>query len=165
MPGYTTNGLPLVSAPTLNGVAQVAPNGVVGEMSSTDLIAVDTGMSAGEAPQSVAATVFQVVALAAAMVHNTQTSTAHAATSNTFSGQVITEALTTAAGSTYTFTLTNSLVTAAGAAVQVDIRSGTNTTPGMAVTSVTNAAGSVVFVFTNSGTAAINGTMVIAWHV
>ncbi|OYV74776.1 MAG: hypothetical protein B7Z66_15280, partial [Chromatiales bacterium 21-64-14] len=63
----------------------------------------------------------------------------------------------------YTMTLTNSLVTAAAAPLLVDIRSGTNTVDGMVPTSVTNGAGDSVFVFTNNGTAALNGTMVIGW--
>lgn len=166
MAGWTTNGAPLVGPAIQNGVTLTAPNGQYPQVGSRDLTSVDAAASStGAPPLTVDATLFQIAAIATALQVNTQTSTVHAATSNTFSGRVITEALTTAAGATYTFTLTNSLVTLAGSPVLVDIRSGTNTVAGMVPTSVTNAAGSVVFVFTNTGSAALNGTMVISWHL
>jgi hypothetical protein len=170
MPGNTTNGLPLVGAPIQNGVTLAAPNGLYPMLSSLSLIADDTENTGGSTPQSVAAAAAQIAMIACAMSINHQTSTVHAATSNTFSGSITTEALTTAAGAVYTFTLTNSLIAAAPGAgvfsnIIFDIRSGTNTVGGMVPTSSTAGAGSTVLTFTNTGTAALNGTMVIAWHL
>lgn len=183
MPGWLSNNVQTVGAPIQNGVTVTVPalvnNGVAqnggvaptyAQLSSLAEISADTEVAAGVQPQTVAAFAAQIAMIACAMVKNTQTSTAGAATSNTFSGQIVTEALTTAAGATYTMTLTNSLIAAAPAAnkytnIIFDIRSGTNTIPGMVPTSSTAGAGSTVLVFTNTGTAALNGTMVIAWHL
>ncbi len=183
MPGWLSNNVPVVGAPIQNGVTIQVPalvnNGVAQtggvapnypQISSLAEISADTEVAAGVQPQTVAAFAAQIAMLACAMVKNTQTSTAGAATSNTFSGQIVTEALTTAAGATYTMVLTNSLIGIAGAAntyanIVFDIRSGTNTKPGMVPTSSTAAAGSTTLVFTNTGSAAANGTFVIAWHL
>jgi len=172
MAGWTTPGFPNPGPATVNGVAQVAPAGTYPQLSALAEISADTEQGAGAYPQTVAAFAAQIAMLACAMVHNTQTSTVHAATSNTFSGQVVTEALTTAAGAVYTFTLTNSLIAAttnlatpAYANIVFDIRSLTNTVPGMTPTSATAGAGSTVLTFTNNGTAALNGTMIIGWHL
>lgn len=157
MPGYSTNGLPRAlpsTTPALN----------YPQVKGTSLVAVDTGQAYGAGPQSVAATTFQIAARAAAAAINTATSTVHATTQNTMLGSSVTEALTTAVAATYTYTLTNSTI-AATSTVQCQIFSGTNTTPGMVLTSATPAAGSVVFVFTNTGAAAINGTMILVWEV
>ena len=169
MAGYTTNGLPLVGAAVQNGVTQTPPQGQYPQVTSRALIAVDTESPIGQPPKSVAATAFQVAAAAAEIFSNTATSTAGAATLNTNGGLVTTEALATAAGSTYSFVLTNSLFSAAylaaGTIPQVTIYSKSNTTAGMQPTSVTVASGSATFVFTNNGSAALNGTMLIAFHV
>lgn len=183
MAGWLSNGVQKVGAPIQNGVTVATPfitnNGTVvnggvapsyPQLSSLSEISADTEASMGTQPQTVASQAAQIAMIAVAMVKNQQTSTVHAATSNTFSGSVVTEALTTAAGAVYTFTLTNSLIGVAGAAntypnIVFDIRSGTNTIPGMVPTSSTAAAGSTVLTFTNTGSAALNGTMVIAWHL
>jgi hypothetical protein len=172
MAGWLSNGVVNPGPATVNGVVQVAPAGTYPQLSSLAEISADTEQLAGASPQTVAAFAAQIAMIACAMIHNTQTSTVHAATSNTFSGQVVTEALTTAAGAVYTFTLTNSLIAAttnlatpAYANIVFDIRSGTNTVPGMVPTSATAGAGSTVLTFTNNGTAALNGTMVIGWHL
>lgn len=183
MAGWLSNGVQTVGAPIQNGVTVAVPvftnNGTVvtgavepqyAQLSSLAQISADTEASHGSQPQTVAAFAAQVAMIACAMVHNTQTSTVHAATSNTISGQVVTEALTTAAGGVYTFDLTNSLISATPGAgvysnILFDIRSGTNTTVGMVPTSSTAGSGSTVLTFTNNGTAALNGTMIIAWHL
>ena len=183
MAGWLSNSTPVVGAPIQNCVTFQVPfitnNGsVVGggvapsypQVSSLAQFSTDTEAPQGTQPQTIAVTAAQVAMIACAMVKNTQTSTAGAATSNTYSGQIVTEALTTAAGATYTMTLTNSLIGIAGAAntypnIVFDIRSGTNTKPGIVPTSSTAGAGSTVLVFTNTGTAALNGTMIIAWHL
>jgi len=95
----------------------------------------------------------------------TGTSTASAATINTQAGTVTTEALTTAAGSTYTMTLTNSLVTASSI-VLVSVGKGTATAGEPVVQFVTPAAGSVVILIRNvAAAAALNGTIKINFAV
>lgn len=165
MPGYSTNGLPPVGPPTQNGVAQTAPAGIYSHVGARALLAMDTETVAGATPQSVAVAAMQIAMAAMELIANQATSTVHAATLNTTAGFITTEALTTAAGATYTFTITNSLLVAGAAAPLVDIRNGTNTTPGMVVTSITNAVGSTVIVFTNNGSAALNGTMLIGFQI
>ena len=95
----------------------------------------------------------------------TATSTAHAATINNQTGVVTTEALTTAAGSTYTFTLTNSYITA-DSVVQVSVGKGTATTGVPVVAWVTPASGSAVIILQNiHASAALNGTITLAFSV
>ncbi len=166
MPGVYTNGLPEISAPLQNGAAVTAPNGVYTNMSSTSRLPLDTNIAAGAGPESVAVGPVAIAAFALAMLSNQQTSTVHAATSNTVSGSIITEALTTAAGADYTFTLTNSLILTTTGAPFVQIRSGTNSAAvNFVLKSITNGSGSCVIVWTNMGTAAANGTMLIAFHI
>lgn len=170
MPGWVSNGLPAPGPATVNGTALTAPAGTYPQLSSLAEIVADTEQASGAAPQTVAAYAGQVAMIACAMVKNTQTSTAGAATSNTISGQIVTESLSTAVGSTYTMTLTNSLIaTTAGTdvytGIMFDIRSVSNTKAGMVPTSYTVSSGSVALVFTNKGAAALNGTMIIAWHL
>ena len=164
MPGYTTNGLPLVGPAVVNTVTLAAPAGTYTNLNALSLVAADTARAAGTSPQSVAATAFQVAARALGMIQNSATSTAGAATLNTVSGRILTEALTTAAGSTYALTLTNSLLVATSAP-QVQVVPGTNTAVGAEVTSVNSASGSAAITITNRGTAAFNGTLLIGFYV
>jgi len=98
-------------------------------------------------------------------VSGTATSTAAAATINKQVGKITTEALTTAAGATYTMTLTNSLI-AATSAVFVSVGKGTATTGEPVVQFVTPAAGSVVILIRNvSAAGALNGTITIDFLV
>ncbi len=196
---------PQILPPLWNGTTFVLPDGAYTQLQPGQnmtpasapvnccgpFLAADTHLSGGAAPQTVKVTPFQVASTLLDGLLNTQTSTVHAATSNTLGGVVVTESLSTAVGSSYTFTLTNSLITAAYAASgqvpTVEIYSGTNTggrcylqsgTPGnggtqytantacgLQLVSVTPAVGSVVWVWTNNGTAALNGTMYISWHL
>lgn len=164
--GFLTNGLP-TAGPTasVNGTTTVFPSNVVSEMGSAMMIPVDTKLANGQVPQSVGATVFQVAAFYADLAGNTATSTAGAATLNTRGGIITTESLSTAVGATYSFVLTNSLITATGPAPQVAMYSKTNTGGAISLTSVTNASGSSTIVFTNTGSTAFNGTMTIAFHI
>ncbi len=184
--GMLTNGMPLICAPLQNGAnaTLVAPSGTVPtgyvnnvpslnclltQPSGSWLDPVDTVLPGGSAPQTVAASLFQIAAIASGVASQTATSTVHAATLNTRAGTVTTESLSTAAGATYTFTLTNSLITATGPVPQVVMRSGTNTGGSLAspltLSSVTNAAGSTVLVFTNNGSTALNGTMILTFYL
>jgi hypothetical protein len=94
----------------------------------------------------------------------TATATAGAATLNKSSGIVTSEALTTAAGSTYTLTLTNSAV-AAGDIIMATIDS--NGTAGIPhLTSVKSTANTITFIVTNiDGSAAFNAAIKIAFAV
>lgn len=93
----------------------------------------------------------------------TATATAGAATLAKTSGVITTEALTTAAGATYTLTLTNSKIAAADQ-VYVSVANGTNTAGMPVVCTVTPAANSVVIVLQNiHASAALNGTLKISF--
>lgn len=89
------------------------------------------------------------------------TSTAGAATINHNGGKITTEALTTAAGADYSFTLTNANITP-DVGVFLSVGNGTNTTVPYFVHSVQVSAGSVTFKIRNAhATVALNGTLVI----
>ncbi len=91
----------------------------------------------------------------------TAAATAGAATLNKQSGSITSEALTTAAGSDYVLTLTNSVV-AATDRVLVSVDNGTNTTEGLAVNRVTPGAGTcTIHVRNTHASAALNGTIVV----
>jgi hypothetical protein len=75
--------------------------------------------------------------------------------------QITTEALTTAAGATYTETLTNAEIKA-DSMVIATVKYGTSTTGTPVVTRITPANGSVVVILQNiHASAALNGTIVI----
>lgn len=179
--GLYTNGMPTIQAVTSNGTAATAPNGVVTQLQpnagntienppSVDapnaLIPVDVNRSSGGAPQTVAATPFDIFAGMAEVSQNTTTSTAANAVLATLGGTVTTESLSTAAGADYTFTITNSLITSTSPAPHVAMYSKSNTAGGpMRVKSITNTTGVSTVVFTNTGSAALNGTMMIVFHL
>ncbi len=95
----------------------------------------------------------------------TATASAGAATLNKMSGVVTTSALTTAAGATYTLTLTNSSI-AVGDMVLASVGLGTATAGTPVITSVTPGAGSVVVIVQNiHASAAVDGTLKIAFAV
>ena len=97
--------------------------------------------------------------------NGTGTSTAGAATVNTQVGRVTTEALTTAAGATYTFTLTNSLIRATSVVMAI-VGKGTATTGEPVVHFLTPAAGSAEILIRNvSAATALNGTITINFAV
>ncbi len=162
--GLYTNGMPTVGAVTVNGTAQTVPSGVVSQITSRMLIPVDTQLANGQAPQTVAATQFDVASLASQIAANTATSTTHAATLNTLAGTVTTESLSTAAGSTYTFTLTNSNITSSSVPM-VSFRPKTAISSQVQLVSITSGSGTVDFVFKNVGTSAWNGTFVLAFSL
>ncbi len=93
----------------------------------------------------------------------TAAATAGAATLAKSAGVITSEALTTAAGATYTLTLTNTTIAAADQ-VMASVALGTATTGMPVVTTVTPAAGSVVIVLMNvHASAALNGTVRISF--
>ncbi|WP_053081486.1 hypothetical protein [Methylobacterium aquaticum] len=95
----------------------------------------------------------------------TAAATAGAATLNKLSGKITTEALTTAAGATYTLTVTNSTVAAADI-VLASFTNGTNSAGSPHIQRIAPGAGSIVFTLRNSdAAAALNGTLVVSFVV
>lgn len=95
--------------------------------------------------------------------NGTATATAGAATLAKVAGKITSESLTTAAGATYTLTLTNSRI-AATDLVFVSLAMGTATTGTPVVTTVKPNAGSVVVVIQNiHASAALNGTIILSY--
>ena len=95
----------------------------------------------------------------------TASATAGAATLNKMAGVVTSESITTAAGSDYTLTLTNSDIAAADQ-VFASVQLGSATTGEPCVTSVTPASGSAVIKVRNvAASAAFNGTIVVSFMV
>jgi hypothetical protein len=152
MAGWLTDGMTAYAPATSN------PN-----LAGNGLLPVDTQTSLGAQPQTLAATTFAIAAFASTLVHNTASATAGAATLNTRAGLITSDALTTAAGATYTLTVTDSACTTTSV-IDCYVHSGSNTTVGAYISSVTPAAGSFVIVVTNGGTAALNGTLLIAFR-
>ena len=95
----------------------------------------------------------------------TATASAGAATLSKTAGVVTSEAITTAAGATYTLTLTNTKVAATSQVfASVNLGAGTGGTP--VITSVTPGSGSVVIVVQNiHASAAFNAAIKIAFMV
>ena len=88
-----------------------------------------------------------------------------AATLNKASGQITTEALTTAAAAEYTLTITNSMVSATDL-VMASVQNGTNTTGAPVLRTVTPSAGSLAIVVRNDhASAALNGTLKISFVI
>lgn len=95
----------------------------------------------------------------------TASATAGAATLNLGRGVITSESLTTANGSTYTLTMTNSIIKA-GSIVFVQLGNGSNTTSGATLATCTPAAGSIVcVVYNRSGSAALNGTLTFSYAI
>ena len=94
----------------------------------------------------------------------TATASAGAATLNKNAGVITTEALTTAAGATYTLTLTDSAIAATDQVMVSVQKNGSTGTP--VVTSVDPAAGSVVIIIQNiHASAAFNAALKVAFVV
>ncbi len=95
----------------------------------------------------------------------TATATAGAATLNKLSGKITTEALTTAAQTNYTLTVTNSTVAAADI-VLASFTNGTNSAGSPHIQRITPGAGTITFLVRNSdASAALNGTLVVSFVV
>ncbi len=96
----------------------------------------------------------------------TATCASNAATLNTRSGQITTESLTTAAGSTQNLTITNSTVDAGDAIILTLAGGGTNTVTNISlVATVTGSHTFVITVCNNDPLAALNGTGIINFLV
>jgi len=144
MSGLYTNNMPNIANSALTGLEQIP---------------LDTGLAQGLAPESAYVTSSQL----GLGPNGTATATAGAATLNASKGKVTSEALTTAAGSDYTLTITDSAITASSI-VLASCANGTNTTEGMAINRVQPAAGScVIHVRNTHASAAWNGTIVVSF--
>lgn len=165
MSGFLTNGLPMLG--------QIGP-----QMN----INVDTMLPRGTNPQSVAASVFQVVAVLGECLLNHSTSNEvqphhHDTEMDTFGGIVDIAALDTAPMEEFVFELRNALIDdrylARGMIPEVGLYSGTNTggrIPGlmtalMILQSTTPVPGRVTWVFKNMGNEPLNGSMNLLWHL
>lgn len=105
------------------------------------------------------------IALGDPAVSKTATASAGAVTLNTPSGSITTESLSTAAGSTYTLTLTNSCIGASDL-VFFEAGLGTSTTGTPCLCYDTTSAGQAVLVIKNvHASAALNGTLVIDFFI
>ena len=121
-------------------------------------LAVMPALAAGPPP-------YRPLSLAIDSGTKTATATSGAATLNKSAGVITTESLSTAAAGTYTLTLTDSQIAAADQ-VYASVAYGTSTTGSPVVTRITPAAGSVVIIVQNiHASAALNGTLKIAFHV
>jgi hypothetical protein len=95
----------------------------------------------------------------------TATATAGAATLNQPSGKITTEALVTAAGATYTLTITNNQIAATDIAF-ASPAFGTSTTGETGIVRVTPGAGTLTIIVKNThASAAFNGTLVISYAI
>lgn len=95
----------------------------------------------------------------------TATASAGAATLHASAGTVTSEALTTAAGSDYVLTLTNTNI-ASTSHVFASVDNGTNTTEGLAINRVTPSSGQVVIRVRNThASSALNGTIKVNYLV
>jgi len=99
-----------------------------------------------------------------ALDKGTGTVAAGAVTVNHQAGVITTTSLTTAAGATATFTLTNSFITASSV-ITPSIMGGTNTTPGVDVSATAGAGTSTVTLTNTAATAALNGTVIVGFVV
>lgn len=162
--GWLNNGQVRVQPRIQNGTT-VSPVPTTNVSGTNSAISVDTNNAAGQAPETAAASAFQIASAIAAMIENNATSTVHTGTLNTTMGRFLTEALTTAAGATYTFQIVDSLFLTTSNLPEVQIHDGSNTAGAAEVSSVAIlTTGTATAIFTNTGTAAWNGTKVITFH-
>lgn len=100
-----------------------------------------------------------------AQLFGTATAASGAATLNAYSGKITTESLSTAAGATYTLTLTDNGI-AAEDGLLVTVGNGTNSAGTPAVANATAKAGSATIVVQNiHASSALNGTLVVTFKV
>lgn len=135
------------------------PNIANGSLTGNEQIPLDTILGQGLAPESA----FMTSSQFNLGPNQTALATTGAATLNAAKGKITSEALTTAAGSDYVLTLTDSAITAVSN-VQCSCANGTNTTEGMAINRVQASAGQLlVHVRNTHASAAWNGTIVISF--
>lgn len=148
--GIYTPGFPSLAAASITG---------------SETIPADTNLARGAAPQTVAITSANLKTYAQGGAIVTATGASNASTANGERVIITTEALTTAAGATFTETITDSSVVAASLA-NCSVALGTATTGMPAVTTTTPGAGSLVVIVQNiHASAALNGTIKIGCRI
>jgi hypothetical protein len=161
MPGFLTNNLP-----------------TMGQIAGYMRIPLDTEFPRGMNPASIAGSALQVAGVLAECMMNQSTEAGGTAAGTSFGGMTVTGALSGAPGVHYVLTLTNPLITQeyinAGGVPEAGIYSGSNTggsvpplgmTANMTMLSTVPSVGQVVFTWRNDGDSALNGTMVVVWHL
>jgi hypothetical protein len=135
------------------------------DIQSTFQVPVDTEYSGGATPQSAYVTTGALKTYAQGGAIVTATGTSNASTANGERVIITTEALTTAAGATFTETITDSSVAAASLAT-CSVALGSATTGMPVVTTTTPGAGSLVVIIQNiHASAALNGTIKIGCRI
>ena len=158
--GVYTNGFRQVGP--LSGAA---PFGVWDHLRGSELIAVDTEALAGAFPQTVAASPFHIAALAAGLAGNAGTASSGAVTISKLMGTITTDSQSLTAGSTYTITLTNTLISATSTLLASVYPLSNTVTSRVVITSITPAAGSATIVIKNEGPTTLNGTFLVPFMV
>lgn len=159
-----TSGMALAGGTYTNGVPTVTPGSSYPALNGHEQVPEDTNQARGAPPQTVAPTSFMQASLGAAIAASTASATAGAATLNTVYGTITSESISTAAGATYTLTLTNSTVNTSSNVQAAAYLKGSTTGGPLQVTSITPGSGSVVIKVLNAGTAALNGTIAIPFQ-
>lgn len=148
--GYYTNGLPADTAAQMQG---------------PETFPLDTNYAGGASPQTAAITATELRIWMNGGPTVLGTAVSNAVTAQGVRLNITTEALTTAAGATYTLTITDASISATSI-VFVTVGLGSSTTGTPALTTVTPGAGSVVIIVQNiHATAALNGTLKIGVRV
>lgn len=92
------------------------------------------------------------------------TEAANLVTANGMAGTITTSALTTAAGSSYSIAWTNSFITSTSS-VMLMLGSGTNTVFDLTIECSPGNSSTIITIYNNSATAALNGTIVLNYLV
>lgn len=152
---FLTNGLPTISsyAPTYKAAGW-------------ERVAIDTYLASGAYPQQAGFTIFDLVAMFAAL-SNTGTESSNAITLNALGGLITTASQSLAVGATYVITLTNSAILTTST-VRASVYSKSNVVPGAYIVSIAAPlAGSVVITLGNANSAgtALSGTLFVPFLV
>ena len=98
------------------------------------------------------------------LVKGTGTEAANAVTVNNQAGVITTSALTTAGGSSYAITWTNSFITASSV-IMVSLMGGTNTTNNITLKVTVSSGTATLTIYNNTAATALNGTIIIGFLV
>lgn len=141
------------------------PNLPAASITGAETIPADTNYAGGAAPQTAAVTSAAIKTYANGGAIVTATGSAGASTANGERVVITTESLSTAAGATFTETITDSAVTAASLPL-CSVWFGTSTTGTPTVTRTTPGSGTLTVIVQNiHASAALNGTIVIGCRV
>jgi hypothetical protein len=98
------------------------------------------------------------------LVKGTGTEASNAVTVNNQAGVITTSSLTTAGGSSYAITFTNSFITSSSV-VLLTIMGGTNTTENITLKATSGSGTSTLTIYNNTAATALNGTILIGFSV